>query len=182
MRILRTIFITVAISLAVSICVVSVVQSVQNKAIAYEEQIYAAQSEIDVQEKRRADLIPNLVDCVRAYDQHEYEMLVNVINTRGVGSDDMANEVQTIINAIAEAYPELKSSDNYLALMNELTTTENLIASYRSNYNNLVQQYKQHIRKFPNGHILNMLCYELKDYFYLDYSTYESAPINLFDR
>ena len=181
MKILRTILITVAISLAVSVFVVSAVQSVQNKAIAYEEQIYAAQSEIAVQEKRRADLIPNLVDCVKAYDQHEYEIIMGVINTRGASSDDAANEIQMIISAIAEAYPELKSSDGYIELMRELATTENLIADYRSNYNILVNQYKQHIRKFPHGLILNLLGYEPKDYFYLDHSVCEDAPTNLFD-
>lgn len=180
MKTIRTILLTIAISLAVSVLVVSAVQGVQNKAISYEEKIYTAQSEMSVQEKRREDLLPNLVDCVKSYDKHEYEMLMGVINARDIGSDDASNEIQTIINAIAEAYPELKSSDNYLELMNELTSTENLIANYRSNYNNLVKQYKEHIRKFPNSQILNMLCYELKDYFYLDYSTYESAPTNLF--
>lgn len=180
MKTIRTILLTIVISLSVSVLVVSVVQGVQNKAISYEEQIYTAQSEMSIQEKRRADLLPNLVDCVKAYDRHEYEMLMSVITARDVGSDDAANEVQTIINAIAEAYPELKSSDNYLELMNELTSTENLIANYRSNYNNLVKQYKQHIRKFPNSQILDLLGYEPKDYFYLDYITYESAPTNLF--
>lgn len=180
MKILRTILITVAISLVVSVFVVSVVQSVQNKAIAYEEQIYTAQSELAVQEKRRADLIPNLVDCVKAYDQHEYEIIMGVINARGASSDDVSNEIQLIINTIAEVYPELKSSENYRELMNELTATESLIADYRNKYNNWVKQYKQHIRKFPNSQILDLLGYEPKDYFYLDYITYESAPTNLF--
>lgn len=56
---------------------------VQNKAISYEEQITSAKSEIKIQEKRRADLIPNLVDCVKAYDKHEYETLMAVVEARG---------------------------------------------------------------------------------------------------
>lgn len=156
-------------------------QGVQNKAISYEEQISTAQSEIEVQLKRRADLIPNLVDCVKAYDEHEYQTLMDVISARGTSSDASVNEIQTMINAVAEAYPELKSSENYRELMNELAATENLIANYRSNYNTWVKSYKQYVRKFPNRQILDMLGYEVMDYAYLKYDVSEDAPTNLFD-
>lgn len=157
-------------------------RGVQNKAISFEEQISTAQSEIKVQEKRRADLLPNLVDCVKAYDEHEYQTLMDVINARGTTSDASVNEIQTMINAVAEAYPDLKSSDNYKELMNELATTENLIANYRSNYNSWVKKYNQHIRKFPNKQILGCLGYEDANYTYLDYNVSSDAPTNLFDK
>lgn len=156
-------------------------QEVKNKAISYEEQISTAQSEIKVQEKRRADLLPNLVDCVKAYDKHEYQTLMDVINARGTTSDESVNEIQMMINVVAEAYPELKSNTNYKELMNELATTENLIANYRSNYNSWVKKYNQYIRKFPNRQILGFLGYEIINYSYLDYNVSADAPTNLFD-
>ena len=176
----KVILITIAIIVAVIMLFVFALQGVQNKAISLEEQIGTAQSEINVQEKRRADLIPNLVDCVKAYDEHEYQTLIDVVNARGVDSDQSVAEIQTMINAVAEAYPELKSSENYRELMNELATTENLIANYRSNYNTWVKNYNQYIRKFPNKPILNMLGYEAMNYSYLNYNVSEDAPTDLF--
>ena len=172
--------IVVAVVIAVVMLLVFSVQGVQNKAISLEEQISTAQSEIKVQEKRRADLIPNLVDCVQAYDQHEYQTLMDVINARGSSSDESVNEIQMMIQAVAEAYPELKSSENYRELMNELATTENLIANYRSNYNTWVRSYNQYVRKFPNRQLLGLLGYDVIDYSYLDYNASVDAPTNLF--
>lgn len=167
--------------IAVILLGVFAIQGVQNKAISLEEQIGTAQSEIKVQEKRRADLIPNLVDCVQAYDQHEYQTLMDVVAARGTNTDATANEIKTMIQAVAEAYPELKSSENYRELMNELATTENLIANYRSNFNKWVKSYNQYVRKFPNRQFLSMLGYEVLDYQYLDYNVSSDAPTNLFD-
>lgn len=176
----KIVLITVAIIIAAIMLFVFAFQGVQNKAISLEEQIGTAQSEIKVQEKRRADLIPNLVDCVKAYDEHEYQTLMDVVSARGSSSDESVNEIQTMISAVAEAYPELKSSENYRELMNELATTENLIANYRSNYNSWVKNYNQYIRKFPNKQILNMLGYEVVEYSYLDYNASSDAPTDLF--
>lgn len=178
---IKLVLIIVAIVLAVVALFVFAFQGVQNKAISYEEQINTAQSDIKVQEKRRADLIPNLVDCVKAYDEHEYQTLMDVVNARGASSDASVNEIQTMIKAVAEAYPDLKSNENYKELMNELATTENLIANYRSNFNTWVKTYNQYTRKFPNKQILGMLGYEKLEYAYLDYNVSEDAPTNLFD-
>ena len=180
MNMAKTVVITIAVIAALALLAVFSLHGVQNNALSYEDQIYAAQSEISIQEKRRADLIPNLVDCVKAYDEHEYHTLMDVVNMRGIHSDEAVNEIQMLISAVSESYPELKSSENYRELMNELAATENLIANYRSNYNHWVKSYKQYTRKFPNRQILNMLGYELKDYFYLDYAVDEDAPTNLF--
>ena len=158
------------------------VQSSQNKAFSLEEQVMSAHADITVQEKRRAELIPNLVDCVKEYDKHEYETLMAVIEARGSSSDAVAEEIQTMITAVAEAYPELKSNDNYKQLMNELSITENLIAQYRENYNKQVENYRRYVRKFPTRNFLDMLGYEAQDYQRLDYgNTYSEAPTNLFD-
>jgi len=156
------------------------VQSSQNKAFVLEEQVNTAQSDIKIQEKRRADLIPNLVDCVKEYDKHEYETLMAVIEARGTNSDAAVEEVQTMIAAVSEAYPELKSNENYKQLMNELTMTENLIAEYRSNYNKQIKEYNRYVRKFPTRMFLDMLGYEVMDYQYLDYDVSSDASTNLF--
>ena len=91
------------------------VQSAQNKAFALEEQVNTADSDIKVQEKRRVDLIYNLADCVKQYDQHEAETLAAIVDGRG-STGDIEN-VTTAITAVAEAYPELKSNENYKELM-----------------------------------------------------------------
>ena len=155
-------------------------QGVQNKTISLEEQIHTAYSDINVQQKRRADLIPNLVYCVKAYDEHEYQTLMDVVNARGANSDEAALQVTSMIQVVAEAYPELKSNENYKELMNELATTENLIANYRSNYNKWIKKYNQYVRKFPNKQILNMLGYKVTSYTYLEYNASSDAPTNLF--
>jgi LemA protein len=179
MKINKLIFIILAIVVSVIVALSFGLQGVQNKAISYEERIKEAQSEIKVQEKRRADLIPNLVDCVKAYDKHEYETLMDIIKARGM-SDNASNEIQLAVNAVAEAYPELKSSENYRQLMTELAATENLIANYRSSYNSVARNYNQYVRKFPNKQILGLVGYEVQNYDYLNYNVSEDAPTNLF--
>lgn len=177
----KLILIVLAAVLAVVLMFIFAFQGVQNKAINLEEQITTAQSEIKIQEKRRADLIPNLVDCVKAYDEHEYKTLVNVVEKRGTSSDAAVEEVTTMIAAVAEAYPQLQSNTNYQQLMTELSVTENLIAQTRTNYNTWVTTYKSYVRKFPNKNILNMLGYEVQDFEKLTFDVSSNAPTNLFD-
>ena len=173
--------IILAVIVAIVLVFVFSFQGVQNTAISYEEQITTAQSEIKIQEKRRADLIPNLVDCVKSYNEHEYNTLMAVIEARGTSSDTAVQEIQTMVAAVAEAYPELQSSSNYKELMNELSITENLIANVRSNYNTWVSKYNTHCKKFPNKNILDMLGYEVVEYKKLDFDVSSDAPTNLFD-
>ena len=155
------------------------IQSSQNKAFALEEQVNTAQSDIKVQEKRRVDLVYNLADCVKQYNKHEAETLTAIVEGRG-STGDIEN-VTTAITAVSEAYPELKSNENYKQLMNELSMTENLIAEYRSNYNKQIKAYNRYIRKFPTRIFLDWLGYEVQQYTYLDYDAPETAPQNLFE-
>lgn len=156
------------------------IQSSQNKAFALEEQVNTAQSDIKVQEKRRVDLVYNLAGCVKEYDEHEANTLIAVVENRG-STGDIEN-VTTAISAVSEAYPELKSNENYKKLMNELSMTENLIAEYRSNYNKQIKEYNRYVRKFPTRMFLNLLGYEEQNYAYLDYNAPEDAPQNLFGK
>ena len=155
-----------------------IVQSSQNKAFALEEQVNTAQSDINVQEKRRVDLVYNLADCVKQYDKHEAETLKSIVDGRG-STGDIEN-VSTAITAVTEAYPELKSDKNYNQLMKELSMTENLIAEHRSNYNKQIKEYNRYVRKFPTRMFLGLLGYEEQDYKYLKYDVSSDAPRDLF--
>ncbi|WP_346961364.1 LemA family protein [Clostridium sp.] len=164
--------------LAIIIFGVFLVQNSQNKAIVYEEAVTNAESDIKVQEKRRVDLVYNLADCVKQYDKHEAETLKAVVEGRG--STDNIENVTTAITAVGEAYPELKSNENYKQLMTELSVTENLIAEYRSNYNKSVGNYNRYTRKFPTRLFLNWTGYEAQQYEKLDYQAPSDAPQELF--
>ena len=165
--------------LAVILLCVFGVQGAQNKAFSLEEQVNTALSDIKVQEKRRVDLVYNLADCVKQYDAHEANTLKSIVDRRG-STGDIEN-VTTAITAVSEAYPELKSNENYKELMNELSITENLIAEYRSNYNKQIKEYNRYVRKFPTRLFLDILGYEVKDYQYLEYNAHVDAPQNLFE-
>lgn len=176
----KALLISIAAVLSVILLLFLCMQMAKNKAIGLEEQIATAKSNIDVQQKRRADLIPNLVECVKAYDKHEYETLLAIIQARGVNSDQDVAQVQTMITAVAEAYPELKSSENYRNLMIELASTENQIAQYRNNYNAQVRNYNRTVRQFPNSFFLSTLGYEPIEYSYLEFDTTPDAPQVIF--
>ena len=130
-----------------------------------DEQASSAQSQIEVQLQRRADLIPNLVQTVKGYAQHEEQVFTSIAQARAglltaVKSKDpeqMANANQRLTGdlgrllAIAEAYPQLKADQGFLRLQDELTGTENRIAVARGDYNQAVRQYNTTIRTFPSA-------------------------------
>lgn len=167
----------IAVLAVVMMCVFGV-QASQNKAINFEESIQTAQSDIKVQEKRRVDLVYNLVDTIKQYDKHEAETLTAIVEGRG-STGDIEN-VTTAITAVTEAYPELKSNENYKQLMTELATTENLMAQYRENYNRQVGTYNRYIKGFPARVYLEWCGYEQQEYQRLDYNAPVDAPQNLF--
>lgn len=158
---------------------VIVVQECQNKAISIEESVETSISDLNIQEKRRIDLIFNLVDCVKSYNEYEANTIKSIIQERGSNGD--IENVTTAITAVSEAYPQLKSNENYQKLMKELSVTENLIAEYRSNYNNSVKTYNRYIRKFPTRFFLSWSGYEVLKYDYLKYDSPETAPQNIFE-
>lgn len=169
----KLIAIITAAIVAIVFVIMFVPYFVENKAITFEEQIEAAKSDISVQEKRRADLIPKLIDCVKDYDEHEYKTLMDVVSGRNMNSDTDVNDIETMINAVSESYPELKSDGNYKNLMNELTTTENLIANHRSSLNSTIKRYRQYVRKSLIKKILNSTGYKIIDYGYLEFDAEE---------
>lgn len=177
----KTTWIIVGIVLAVIILIVGIFAGANNKAVFLEEQINGAQANINVAEKRRIDLVYNLVDAVQAYQDYEGKTLEAITAARSSVSNGDIDGAKVSINAVAEAYPELKANENYQQLMNELAMTENQIAQYRNNYNEQVRAYNKMIRSFPNNVILSILGYERIETTYTDYGAPVDAPQNLFN-
>lgn len=172
--------IMLGIALGLLILIIGMFAGINNTAISLSEQIKESKSSINIQEKRREDLIYNLVDTVESYNKYEQDTMTKIVEARTRASNGQVEEAQVLINAVAEKYPELKSNENYKTLMTELSTTENLIAEHRNNYNIQVKKYNKYIKKFPNNMILNMMGFEKIDTDYLEYDASEDAPRNLF--
>lgn len=172
-------FIIIGAVVASILIFVFIFQGVKNNAIRIEEGIENASGNIRVEEKRRFDLIPNLVETVKEYDQHEYNTLVNLVKERGNNAKS-ADEIKLMIAAVAEAYPDLKSQKNYKELMNELSITENKISEIRKFYNKEVTEYKRFTRQFPNKQILSLTGYDVKEYERLEFenSSVDAPKVN----
>lgn len=174
----KTLLLIVGGIISVIVCCFIWIQTTANIAIGYEEKVSKTLSDINVQEKRRIDLVYNLADCVKNYDQHEAETLKEIAETRS-NTDEIEN-VNTMIKATAEAYPDLKADKNYQQFMTELSTTENLIAQHRKNHNSSVESYNRYVKKFPQRFFLSLVGYEKKEFKYLEYSASSDAPQDLF--
>ena len=176
----KTTLIIIGIVLATILLFVGVFASANNKAIYLEEQVKGALSNIDVAEKRRVDLVYNLADATLAYQEYEGDTLIKITEARANAANGNVEAATTALNAVAEAYPELKANEQYKALMNELALTENQIAQYRNNYNEQVRAYNRGVRSFPNSLFLNLMGYEEQNFEYLNYNAPADAPQNLF--
>lgn len=138
-----------------------------------------AWADIDVQLKRRYDLIPNLVNTVKGYAQHENAAFENVtrarsaamgaqnIAARGAAEAELSGAVRGIF-AIAEAYPELKANQNFLALQNELSDTENKIQAARRFYNTNVRDLNTGVESFPGNIVAKLGNFQKMEFFELD--------------
>ncbi|MGI8763160.1 MAG: LemA family protein [Ilumatobacteraceae bacterium] len=158
-----------------------------NGLIRRRNQIENSWSQIDVQLKRRLDLIPNLVETVKAYAQHERETLEAVIQARnaaiqapdtpeaqGQAQNQLTGALRQLF-ALGEAYPDLKANQNFLALQEELTATEDRVAYARQFYNDSVLGYNNKLQQFPTMIFANMLNFERREYFEADEAA-QTAP------
>lgn len=138
-----------------------------------------AWSQIDVQLKRRYDLIPNLVETVKGYAKHEKELLENIAKARsaclgaqGIGQLAQAETQLTAglrsLLAVIENYPDLKANENFRSLMEELTSTENKIGFARQFYNDLVAQFNLRQETFPSNIVAGLFAFKPAEYFQLD--------------
>lgn len=167
----------VGILLAVVIVILSLSITVGNGVIDKEEQIIGAKATIEVEEKRRIDLIPNLVELVKQYASYESDTLAKVIEMRTAASEGgNVENAGNVFKAVAEAYPELKADRQYQQLMTELSLTENKISQVRENYNIQVKNYNKYTRKFPNSLILRLKGYERINHDYLEFNAPSDAP------
>lgn len=147
-----------------------------NGLVSLRNQVQNAWRQIDVQLRRRHDLIPNLVDAVKGYMQFERDTLTQVVDARAkaMGATDQASRIAAEnqltaglgrLLAVMENYPQLKSDQNVLKLQEELTTTENQIAFARQAYNDSVMQLNTRIESFPANFIANNFGFKHADYF-----------------
>jgi len=154
-----------------------------NQIQTYDENANQAKQQISVQLQRRADLVPNLVNTVKGYAQHEEAVFTQVAQARaglagaiqGGDPQQMATANAALTGAlgrliaVAEAYPQLKADQGFLRLQDELAGTENRIATSRSDYNQAVQTYNTYIRRFPQAITAKVIGAKPRTY-------YESAP------
>lgn len=146
-----------------------------------------AWSQIDNQLKRRADLIPNLVEVTKGYAAYESQVLVDVVNARNQANSmsDLAKNTEEVSNnlksllALGENYPDLKANEVFKNLHIELTGTEDKIAFARQFYNDSVQHYNTAIMVFPNNIMAKMMKYKEKEYFQVSDSEKELVKVEL---
>ncbi len=169
--------------------VVMWVVGIYNSLIKLRNQVKEGWAQVDVQLKRRFDLIPNLMETVKGYMSHERETLEAVTNARaavaGAGSGDLAGRMQAEaglgaalgkLMVTVEAYPDLKASTNFLALQEELTSTENKISFARQFYNEVVMRFNNKVQMFPGNIIAGMFNFTAETFFELEDEAQREAP------
>ena len=158
-----------------------------NNLVSLRNNVRNAWSQIDVQLKRRHDLIPNLVETVKGYAGHEKETLENVTRARaqavaaeGVGEHARAEQGLTAalgrLMLVVEQYPDLKANQNFLALQEELTSTENKISFSRQNYTDVVMFYNTTTEKVPTNIIAGMFQFKPEEFFELQDQAQREVP------
>jgi LemA protein len=181
--------VAIVIVVVVLIALVVVFFAIYNSLVRLRNQMQNSWSQIDVQLKRRHDLIPNLVETAKGYMKHERATLEAVTQARnaavdasgkGVGQQAQAEGALsgflTRFFAVAENYPDLKANQNFLALQEELTSTENKIAFSRQNYNDQVLFYNNKIQMFPSNIMAGMFGFSKRDFFEVETTAEREAP------
>jgi LemA protein len=162
--------------------------SLYNGLIRTRNEVKNAWSSIDVQLKRRHDLIPNLIEAVKGYASHERQTLDAVINARqqaamSKGSVEERAKAENALTqtlrslfALAEAYPNLKANENFIALQGELAATENKIGFSRQYYNDAAMRYKNKVEMFPGNIIAGMFNLQAEPFFQLEAAGDREVP------
>ena len=167
------------IVLAVIVIIVLAIIGMYNSLIKLKNRVNEAWSDIDVQLKRRYDLIPNLIETVKGYASHEKETLEKVVNARNAAmraqsggdakkvaeAENMLSSTLKSIFALSESYPDLKANQNFLELQREMSDTENKIQASRRFYNGNVRDFNTKLQVFPTNIIAGMLNFRNRNYF-----------------
>lgn len=175
------------IVLAVVVLILLSVIGIYNGLVQLRNQVKNAWSQIDVQLKRRHDLIPNLIETVKGYMQHERATLDSVTQarSRAMGAESIADKVQaeTALGAAmskflvsVEQYPDLKANQNFIALQEELSSTENKIAFARQHYNDSVMGYNNQIQMFPSNFVAGSFNFKPEVFFEVEDKAQRATP------
>lgn len=177
----------ILILIAVAIIVVAVI-SIYNKLVRLRNTVKSSWSDIDVQCKKRYDLVPNLVETVKGYAAHEKSVFEKVTQARSMAmqasspgevakAENMLRDTLKSLFAVAEAYPELKANANFQQLQTQLQELENSIESARRYYNAVVRDYNTTTESFPSNLIASQFKFEKAEFFELEEPTAErKAP------
>ncbi|PVV82732.1 LemA family protein [Dehalogenimonas alkenigignens] len=177
------------IALGIIVILFLIFIGIYNALVGLRNQVKNAWAQIDVQLKRRYDLIPNLVETVKGYAKHEREVFENVTKARNLAQQVSSSaphiraqaegELSAVLGrllAVAEAYPDLKANQNFLALQEELASTENKISFSRQFYNDSVLTYNNKIQMFPSNIIASMFGFTMSEFFELKVEAERVAP------
>ncbi len=167
------------IAIGVVALLVIILIATYNRLVALRNRIENSWSQIDVQLRRRYDLIPNLVETVKGYAKHEKETFENVTQARAAGiaaktvgeqaqAENMITQALRQLMAVVENYPDLKANQNFLSLQEELTGTEGRIAFARQFYNDQVLTYNNSVQQFPSNVVAGMFNFESREYFEIE--------------
>jgi LemA protein len=170
--------IAVIVLIVIVVVIVAVLAGMYNSLVKRRNQVDNSWSQIDVQLKRRHDLIPNLVEAVKDYMSYEQETLTNVTKARAAAIDAGKQGPQAVAEAenaltgtlktlfaVAENYPDLKANQNVMQLQEELTSTENKIAFARQFYNDSVLTFNNKVQTFPSNLIAGMFNFTTRQFF-----------------
>jgi LemA protein len=177
----------VIIILVIIVAIALFLVSIYNSLIQLRNRVKNAWSQIDVQLKRRHDLIPNLIETVKGYMKHEREIMENITKYRSQAMDagsvgEKAKAESLLSGALGqlrvqiENYPDLKANQNFLALQEELTGTENRISFSRQAYNDQVLFYNNKIQMFPSNIVAGMFGFKEEEFFQIEDPKEKEVP------
>ena len=163
-----------------------------NKLVTGEETVDAAWAQVENQLQRRFDLVPNLVNTVKGYAEHEEEIFTQIADARTQYGNantveetaDANNELSSALSrllVVIENYPNLKADAQFTRLMDELAGTENRLTVARKDYNDTVQQFNNDVRRFPGNLIAGMFSFDQKDYFEIKEGVEEAPAVDFGD-
>lgn len=178
-----------ALLIALAIVVIFII-STFNRLVALRNRVRNAWSQIDVQLKRRYDLIPNLVEVVKDYMEYEQETLQRVVEARNAAisaqgpkaqgaAENMLTGALRQLFALVENYPDLKANQNVMSLQEELTSTENKISFSRQHYNDMVMTFNTRIEQFPANIVAGTFNFREEEFFEIGEADREVPKVDL---
>ncbi|MDD3738461.1 MAG: LemA family protein [Lentimicrobiaceae bacterium] len=181
---MKTKTLIISVIIIVVILLLSTIR-IYNRFVKFEEDVKTAWSQVETQYQRRADLIPNLVNTVKGYAQHEQETLEEVVKARASATNtkvnyddinenilaqyqstqDILSEALSRLLLVIERYPDLKANENFITLQSQLESTENRIAYERRRFNEVSKEYNTYVRRFPTNLFARLFSFTEKPYF-----------------